>query len=119
MNEIKTESMNQKKELSDRDAEKIMECIGDLYRQTKLRVDLAEHDAPNRMPSPQCLDDRSFLYKIDRSLQNCQKETQLVIRKQYLEISDKNWYEEFFSKPGFRKILLKSIRELFEVMDLA
>ncbi len=104
--------------MTDREVEKIMECIGDLYRQVALRTDLAEHDAPNLAPSPQLLDDRAFLYRIDRCLQNCQKETQLVIRKQYLEISDRDWYLEFFTKQAFRKIRIRAIREFFRVMDL-
>ena len=109
---------NRKKELSDHEVQKIMDYLGELYRQAALRVDLTDHDKPQSAVSGRYLDDRSFIYTIDRSLRDCSKETQLVIRKQYLEVNEKNWYLQFFTQGSFRKILMNAIREFLHIMDL-
>ncbi len=111
-------SSTSKKELTDRQVHRIMQCIGEVYRDASLRVDLAEHDAPGQPLSEKRLDDRSFVYKIDRSLQNCSKETQLMIRKEYLEISDRNWYQELYGEKAFRKKRVQAGREFLGIMDL-
>ena len=108
----------QKKELNDYELQKIMSYLGELYRQASLRIDLTDHDKPQSAASDRYLDDRSFVYSIDRSLQNCSKETQLVIRKQFLEISETDWYLSFFTEKGYRKILINAIREFLRIMDL-
>jgi len=112
------DNAKQKKELNDYELQKIMSYLGELYRQASLRIDLTDHDKPQSVVSDRYLDDRSFVYSIDRSLQDCSKETQLVIRKQFLEINEKNWYLQFFSQGSFRKILLNAIREFLRIMDL-
>ena len=112
------DNAKQKKELNDYELQKIMSYLGELYRQASLRIDLTDHDKPQSVVSDRYLDDRSFVYSIDRSLQDCSKETQLVIRKQFLEVNEKNWYLQFFSQGSFRKILLNAIREFLRIMDL-
>ena len=112
------DNAKQKKELNDYELQKIMSYLGELYRQASLRIDLTDHDKPQSVVSDRYLDDRSFVYSIDRSLQDCSKETQLVIRKQFLQVNEKNWYLQFFSQGSFRKILLNAIREFLRIMDL-
>lgn len=121
MSRLSTENAietNRKKELNDNELQKVMGYLGTLYRQAALRVDLTDHDKPQSALTGRYLDDRSFIYSIDRSLQDCSKETQLVIRKQFLEVNEKNWYLQFFSQGNFRKILLNAIREFLRIMDL-
>ncbi len=111
-------STNSKKELTDQQIHRILKCIGKVYRDAALRVDVAEHDAPDQPLQKKLIDDRSFVYRIDRSLQNCSKETQLVIRKEYLEISDQDWYKDLFGERAFRRIRKKAGREFLGIMDL-
>ena len=107
-----------KKKLTDNEVLKVMKYIGSLYRDASLRADLADHDRPQYAATRKCMDDRAFVYTIERCLQNCGKQTQLVIRKEYLEVSEEDWYLQYFTKSVFRRILVKDVREFLALMDL-
>ena len=111
-------STNSKKELTDQQIHRILKCIGKVYRDAALHVDVAEHDEPDEPLQKKIIDDKSFVYRIDRSLQNCSKETQLVIRKEYPEISDQDWYKDLFGEWAFRRIRKKAGREFLRIMEL-
>ncbi len=106
------------KEMNDNDMEVIIRHLGNLYRQASMRIDLEENEHPNEKPSVQAANDSAFIYRIDRSLLCCSTETQWVIRREFLEANEKEWYLRYISKYSFRRMRKKAIREFLGILDL-
>jgi len=103
---------------TDKEKEIIIRHLCVLYRQAQLRLDLEEAEAPNRPLSNVRLDDKSYIYKLDRSLLCCSSETQWVIRKEYLEVNPKGWYLDYVSRYTFQRMRKKAVREFYDILDL-
>ena len=96
--------------------ERVAMYIGALYRQSRIRVELATHGAMYDMVSAQFQTDCSFISRVDKALLACRSEYQKIIRKEFLEEHEENWYLKFYTKEAFRRKLKRALEEFFSHM---
>ena len=78
----------------------LSKAVGDAYRSCRTRKIYEE--------------DLALVTIVDLSLENCSRVSQLIIRKEFLEVSDKKWFLEFFSKSTFYRNRKKAMKEFIE-----
>ncbi len=122
MNELQTKS-NRQEELCGywrgvkKTPEEMMilsKAVGETYRSCKQRMKYYERMACVAENRKAYQDDLALVTIVDLSLENCSRVSQLIIRKEFLEISDKKWYLEFFSKTTFYRNKKKAVKEFIE-----
>ncbi|MBQ9328264.1 MAG: hypothetical protein IJ225_06980 [Solobacterium sp.] len=107
-----------KPNLTIKEKENILYTIGQKYRETRLRLNLAESEQPYSLSGIGFRYDRQYLHRIDESLRVCTIRTQLIIRNEFLEISEDHWYETYFTSYAWVRERRKAVLEFFAVLDL-
>ena len=95
----------------------MLKFIGETYRLAKRRTALMEGEncvAENRKIYD---NDRNLLSRIDRCLLDCSKETQLIIRREYLEMKDPGWWQDRYAKSTFYRQKKSSVQEFMHCLD--
>ena len=91
--------------------ETIMSHLGFLYRKANLRIKLAIYGNAYVMGSEAFLQDCCFVSTVDNIILSCSTESQTIIRRQFFEESEENWYEDFYSRETFRRHLFTAMVE--------
>ncbi len=107
------------KNLNTREANTIITKIAMQYRMARKYMDLAAYSGYIRERQAEYDESRSVIAIVDRSLQDCTRDTQLIIRKEYLEnnVQDQ-WYLEYYSKTTYYRMRKKAMKEFLENMNL-
>lgn len=62
--------------------------------------------------------DRDLIHLIDCTLKDCGRDTRCIIRHEYLENSEPNWYKKFFSKSAFYRLKKAAINEFIHCLNI-
>ncbi|MBQ1355384.1 MAG: hypothetical protein IIY72_02775, partial [Solobacterium sp.] len=62
--------------------------------------------------------DGSLIMLIDRTLMDCSKETQCIIRNEFLEIPEDMWYLPFFSRSAYYRLRKKALVEFMNCLKI-
>ncbi|HAE15542.1 MAG TPA: hypothetical protein DCG51_03240 [Erysipelotrichaceae bacterium] len=92
--------------------------VGRTYQIAKNRMDLERSSDMISEPDSTYADDAKMVYYVDRCLLECDRTTQLIIRKEYLEESAHKWYEEYFSRSTYYRLKTDAIRQFVESLNL-
>ena len=92
----------------------LSKAVGETYRCCKTRMKYYERMSCVAENMKAYQDDLALVTIVDLSLENCSRVSQLIIRKEFLEISEKKWYLEFFSKTTFYRNKKKAVKEFIE-----
>ncbi len=93
-------------------------AVGETYRCCKTRMKYYERMAIVSENQKEYQDDLALVTIVDLTLENCSRVSQLIIRKEFLEINDKNWYMEFFSRTTFYRNKKKAVKEFIENLTI-
>lgn len=95
----------------------LMNHIGDAYRGSKRRIDLAEkHGA--RFSSKAIEDDYALRSCVERALKDCSRQTQLITTRDFLEVNDRHWYRLYFSQSSYYRLRRKAVDEYLHNLDI-
>lgn len=95
----------------------LMNHIGDAYRGSLRRIDLAEkHGA--RYSSDTIADDYALRAYVERALKDCSSQTQLIATRDFLEVSERSWYRLYFSQSSYYRLRRKAVDEYLHNLDL-
>ena len=97
--------------------EKIATYLGAIYRQSRIRMDLCGEEGLYDSASVIHHDDCSFVARMDALLLGCAGDSRQILRHQYFEDHEKDWYKTFYTKSAFRRRLKKALLEFFQVMN--
>ena len=95
----------------------LMNHIGDAYRGSLRRIDLAE-SAVSSYPAERIQDDYAMKTLMERCLRDCSRDTQLITRRDFLEISEKHWYLLYFSQSKYYRLRKKAVDEFLHCLDV-
>lgn len=98
--------------------EKVAMYIGAMYRQSKIRVDLATHGAMYDIASPLFQNDCAFIASVDKALVACHSEHQQLLRRQYFEDHEPKWYLVYYTETSFKRKLKQALAEFFAYMKI-
>ena len=104
--------------LDTEDMEKIVKYIGKVYRRSKKRRDVFEYQKCIRENQALYDNDGSLIMLIDRTLMDCSKETQCIIRNECLEIPEDMWYLPFFSRSAYYRLRKKALVEFMNCLKI-
>ncbi|MBQ1318117.1 MAG: hypothetical protein IIY53_08785 [Solobacterium sp.] len=104
--------------LDTEDMEKIVKYIGKVYRRSKKRRDVFEYQKCIRENQALYDNDGSLIMLIDRTLMDCSKETQCIIRNEFLEIPEDMWYLPFFSRSAYYRLRKKALVEFMNCLKI-
>ncbi|MBR2066784.1 MAG: hypothetical protein IJ875_00720 [Solobacterium sp.] len=93
---------------------KIVMYIGGLYKRSKKRADLMRYHNVVEENRTIYDDDAQLLHLIDRTLQDCNKNTALIIRKDYLDNHIDKWHEHYFARSTYYRLKRTAIQEFLE-----
>lgn len=96
----------------------VVESIGIEYRRSKKHIDFYKMANCVKENNRAYQDDLLFIMEVDRSLQNCSKDTQTIIRCGYLDIGDTKWYLEYYTKSAYYRLRKVAIEEFLNCLDL-
>lgn len=110
--------MNQIKEMDYRSQCSMLRYIGEVYQRAKKRLDLADYENTVMEKTALYESDSAFVFLIDRTLQDCSKDTRLIIRNEYLSFSHKEWYRGFYSESTFYRLKRKAVHEFIDCLNM-
>jgi hypothetical protein len=88
--------------------------IGDTYRLCKARMKLHDSLEWGGINDEIYKDDRELVMVVDLSVENCSDENALIIRKEFLTDSGKNWFTEYLSRSQYYRCKKKAVKEFFD-----
>ncbi len=91
--------------------ETIMSHLGYLYQKANMRIKLVLFGNAYGMGTEAFMQDCQFVSTVDNLILSCGSENQRIIRKQFFDDSDEDWYEDFYSKESFRRHLITAMCE--------
>lgn len=94
-----------------KEQEKVMCYLGKLYQRCKRDMQVEDQQ------SDQYYNDAKFVMKIDLVVKDLPKEYQLVIQKDYLQVSEGPWYLNYFSRSSYYRIRNKAVKEFISYID--
>ena len=95
----------------------LMNHIGDAYRGSLRRIDLAEkHGAA--YSSGAIADDYALRTYVERALKDCSSQTRLITTRDFLEVNDPHWYRLYFSQSSYYRARRKAVDEYLHNLDL-
>ena len=107
------------KNLNTKEMDTVISSIAKVYRQAKKYMDLSAYSGYIRERQTEYDESRSIIALVNRSLQDCSRYTQLIIRKEYLENNkQEQWYLEYYSKTTYYRMRKKAMEEFLENMNL-
>lgn len=106
------------KKLSPSSKRKLVERIGSCYRRSRKRQDLMNNTGCIRENARLYHADADLIYLVDRTLKDCTKDTQNIIRHEFLEVSDPYWYEAYYSRSTFYRLKREAIDEFLKSQDI-
>ena len=112
-----SENKNEERETAKAN-EKIATYIGQIYRACRLRSDLRNCDQSVAEPHGTYAEDAKMVYLVERCLLECSKNTQLIIRKDFLEVPEKNWYVSYFSRSTYYRLKEKAVNEFVQCLKM-
>lgn len=98
--------------------EKVAMYIGAMYRQSKIRVDLATHGAMYDIASPLFQNDCAFIASVDKALVACRSEHQQLLHKQFFEDHEPDWYLVYYTQAAFKRKMKQALTEFFNYMQI-
>lgn len=105
------------KELTYQQKINLMNQIGDAYRGCVRRIDLAENSGITCV-SERISDDYAFRNYLERALQDCTKDTQLITVNDFLEIHERTWYLRYFSQSSYYRHRKKAVDEYLHCLEI-
>lgn len=114
----KNEKNKMDQTLDTEDMEKIVSYIGKVYRRSRKRRDVFEYQKCIRENQAVYDNDGSLIMLIDRTLMDCSKETQCIIRNEFLEIPEDMWYLPFFSRSAYYRLRKKALAEFLNCLKI-
>ena len=106
------------KSLSDKDKEKVVKYIGDIYRKSKKRIDVFEFQNAVNENRAIYESDRSLVQLVDRTLEDCSKDTRIIIRYSYLENTDPHWYLNYYARTTYYRYRKEAINEFINCLNI-
>ena len=97
---------------------KMLEFLGESYRLAGRRSALMETEdcvGENRRIYD---NDVRMIHHIDRCLQDCTKSAQLIIRMEFLEKSEKSWWQDTYSETTFYRLKKRAVEEFMHCLDI-
>ena len=92
--------------------------VGRTYQRSKNRMELDRSSDMISEPDSTYADDAKLVYYVDRSLLECDRNAQLIIRKEFLEESENRWYEQYFSRSTFYRLKADAVKQFVDSLDL-
>ncbi|HCV55354.1 MAG: hypothetical protein MR707_09930 [Galactobacillus timonensis] len=98
----------------------IMRHLGEVSRACSRNVDLANTLGPGSMiVSPQKLaDDTKFIAILHRAVQDLPPKYRLIIEKEYLSISEKGWYKQYFPRSSYAKAKREAVKLVLDILHI-
>ena len=97
--------------------ENLTRKIGETYRYCKKQIDYFEYAGCVRENQKVYDDNRALIKLVDLSLENCTQTTRQIIRRQYLEISDTEWYRDYYSSSTYYRLRRKAVEEFLNSLN--
>ena len=89
--------------------EKMTDRISSLYKECRKRMNYCQRAALIEENKDAYEQDLKVVAYVDCCLETCSKDTQKIIRSDYLEVSDPKWYMEYYSATGYYRRKQKAI----------
>ncbi|HCK87366.1 MAG TPA: hypothetical protein DHW39_01000 [Erysipelotrichaceae bacterium] len=96
----------------------MLKYVGRIYRESQRKAELALKGDCVREVSPRDQASINLVRYIDRALRDCSGDTQLIIRREYLEISSPTWWQEKYAKSTFYRLKKEAVQEFMHCLDL-
>ncbi len=87
-----------------------------LYNQAVAREELRKINRHSYLGDIE--NDKTLIYLMDHALTHVSRETQLIIRHDYIFKSSENWYLEYFSKTSYYRYRLQAIDEFINCLNI-
>lgn len=91
--------------------ELISKTVADTYRGCMKRINYMEYMACIHENQKEYDDDRTLVKIVDFCMENCSKETQLIIRNEFLQEPEKGWFLNYFTRSSYYRIRKKAVQE--------
>ena len=89
----------------------ITQVICENYRYCKRKMESMENQNIVSLNMNEYADAKEYVRSVDRTLQDCSRDTQLIITKGFLMNNDPAWYLEYFSRNTFYRLRKKAVLE--------
>ena len=90
--------------------------IGREYRNSKRRMDLSEIEHIVSTNRRQYNRDAEFVTYIDRMLKDCNEQTRFIIRNEYLNNNDPEWYKPYYSQSAFYRRKKQAVEQFGQTL---
>lgn len=97
--------------LTNRQLRNITQVICENYRSCKRKMESMENQNIVSLNMNEYTDAREYVRSVDRILQDCSSDTQLIITKGFLMNSNPVWYLDYFSRNTFYRLRHKAVVE--------
>ena len=87
-------------------------------RKAKVRLDIRRHQNMVSEPEGGISDDARLVYYVERCLLECARETQLIIRNEFMNESRRDWYIPYFSRTTYYRLRPKAVQEFLEALNI-
>lgn len=95
----------------------IVSTIGDRYRVCMRRMESLEAQNAVSLNMKDYRDAQEYVNDINRTLLDCTSDTKLIIRKEFLCVSEPGWYQEYFSRNTYYRLRKKAVEEFLNQLD--
>lgn len=95
----------------------IMNHLGDAYRSSLRRIDLAE-DSRFHYVSEGISGDYAMKVLMERTLADCSANTRLITQNDFLEVKDRRWYTGYFSQSRYYRLRKKAVDEFLHCLEI-
>ena len=99
------------------EAKVAMKHLGHLYRRYRKEMDILEFNHAVQENYPTYSANADFVYRMDRNLRECSKDTRCIILNDYLLKSDPGWFTEYYSRSTYYRLKRKAVKEFVDCLN--
>ena len=97
---------------------KLTAYMGEVYQKSKKRMDVYDYVCSDNRNNLLYEGDRNWIYVVDRCLKDCSASTRFIIRNEFLEKKNAEWYEKYFSRSVYYRLKKEAVEEFSHSLDI-
>lgn len=97
---------------------KLTAYMGEVYQKSKKRMDVYDYVCSDNRNNLLYEGDRNWICVVDRCLKDCSASTRFIIRNEFLEKKNAEWYEKYFSRSVYYRLKKEAVEEFIHSLDI-
>ena len=106
------------KDLSNEERLKLVSFICESYLKSKKRMGFYDYVNVIRINKNLYEGDKGMVYLVEHSLAECTETTQMIIKNDFLEKKETEWYYKYFSRSVYYRLRKEAVDEFLHHLDI-